>query len=148
MTVCERVFREVKFEMPSSEVKHFVVSRELVDNPPAELKRILADSQRERRVVARQLVDEFARRFQEAHGMKLAFTEQAADILVSEALAAGQSVRDLCAKRFKDFQFGLKLIARNSGRKEFLIDEAAVGSPDQVLSEWVVESYRGARKEE
>jgi len=142
MTVCERVFRDIKFELPSSDVKRFVVTRELVDNPSAELQKILTDPRQEERIVARQLVDEFALRFQEQHGMKITFTSAAGDLLVSEALAKSQSVRDLCANRFKDFHFGLKLIAQNSGRKEFVIDKDAVEAPDKVLSEWVVASYR------
>src|SRR4029077_13020852 len=109
MTVCERVFRDIKFELPSTKVKRFVVTRELVEDPAAELHKILADPQREERIVARQLVEEFARRYQENHGMKISFTEAAAELLVNEALEKGQPVRDLCAKRFKDFQFGLKL---------------------------------------
>ena len=142
MTMCERVFRDIKFELPSTKVSRFVVTRELVENPAAELQRILADPKREERIVARQLVDEFARRFQDNHGMKIRFTEPAADMLVAEALEKAQSVRDLCAKRFKDFQFGLKLIAQNSGQREFVIDTDAVQAPDKVLSDWVVASYR------
>jgi endopeptidase Clp ATP-binding regulatory subunit ClpX len=144
MTVCERVFRDIKFELPSTKVKRFVVTRELVDNPIAELQKILADPRQEERIVARQLVEEFARRFQECHGMMLKFTDAAADMLVNEALDKAQSVRDLCSKRFKDFQFGLKLIAQNSGQKEFVIDTDAVEAPDKILSDWVVASYRAS----
>ena len=142
MTVCERVFRDIKFELPSTTVKRFVVTRALVDDPPAELRKILADPRQEERIVARQLVDEFARRFQENHGMKLVFTEPAADLLVTEALEKSQSVRDLCAQKFKDFQFGLKLIAQNSGQREFVLDADAVREPEKTLSAWVVASYR------
>jgi endopeptidase Clp ATP-binding regulatory subunit ClpX len=142
MTVCENVFRDIKFELPSSNVKRFVVTRELVDSPGAELAKILADPGQEERIVARQLADEFARRFQENHGMKIRFTAEAAETLVNEALEKGLSVRDLCAKKFKDFQFGLKLIAQNSGQREFEIDTAAVEAPDKALSDWVVASYR------
>jgi hypothetical protein len=53
-------------------------------------------------------------------------------------------VRDLCHARFKDYQFGLKLIAQNTGQQEFVIDEDAVEAPDKVLSDWVVKSYRPA----
>src|SRR5215831_10717220 len=137
MTVCERVFRDIKFELPSTTVKRFVVTQELVDNPPAELQTILADPRQEERIVARQLVEEFARRFEECHGMMLKFTDAAADMLVNEALDKAQSVRDLCSRRFKDFQFGLKLIAQNSGQKEFVIDTDAVQAPDRLLSDWV-----------
>jgi endopeptidase Clp ATP-binding regulatory subunit ClpX len=143
MTVCERVFRDVKFELPSTNVKRFVVTRELVDNPVADLQKILSDPKREERIVMRQLVDEFARRFRENHGIAIRFTEEAAELLVNEALEKSQPVRDVCAKRFKDFQFGLKLITQNSGPREFVIDKDAIESPDKVLSEWVVASYRG-----
>jgi len=142
MTVCERVFREIKFEMPSTQVKRFVVTASLVDDPVAELIKILIDPKQEERIVARQLVHEFARRFQEIHGMVIRFTEAAAEMLVQEALDKSQSVRDLCATRFKDFQYGLKLIAQNASRREFVIDADAVQAPDKVLSEWVVASYR------
>jgi endopeptidase Clp ATP-binding regulatory subunit ClpX len=148
MTVCERVFREIKFEMPSTKVKRFVVTRELVDDPVAELQKILADPRQEERIVAGQLVEEFARRFQENHGLKISFTGAASDMLVNEALEKNQSVRDFCAKRFKDFQFGLKLIAQNSGQKEFVIDTDAVQAPDKVLSDWVVASYRKTEQSE
>jgi len=144
MTVCERVFRDIKFELPSTNVKRFVVTRELVDHPAAELQKILNDPRQEERLVARQLVDEFARRFQENYALQIRFTEAAAELLVNEALDQGQTVRDLCAKRFKDFQFGLKLIAQNSGQKEFTIDADAVKEPDKILSDWVIASYRGS----
>ncbi len=142
MTVCERIFRDLKFELPSTAVKRFVVTRELVDHPVAELQKLLAEHEKEERVVMRQLVHKFAQRFQETHGLKLSFTEAAADRLVSLALAQSKPVRDLCAERFKDFQFGLKLIAQNTSQREFAIDLDGVESPDKILSEWVVASYR------
>jgi ATP-dependent Clp protease ATP-binding subunit ClpX len=142
MTICERIFRDIKFELPSSKVKRFIVTRDLVDSPAAELQKMLSDPHQEERIVARELVEEFARRFHEYHGMKISFTPAATDRLVSEALEQAQSVRDLCAARFKDFHFGLKLIAQNSGRTEFVIDRDVVEAPDKVLSEWVIASYR------
>ncbi len=41
MTVCERVFRDFKFRLPSSRVRDFEVTARLVDNPAAELRRLL-----------------------------------------------------------------------------------------------------------
>lgn len=42
MTVCEGVFRDLKFKLPSSRVRKFAVTRALVENPGQELKRLLA----------------------------------------------------------------------------------------------------------
>jgi ATP-dependent Clp protease ATP-binding subunit ClpX len=142
MTVCERIFRDFKFELPSTLVKRFVVTRELVDNPQGELEKLFAEHKNEERIVARQIVHDFAERFREIHKLTIRFTDSAADKIVSESLEQGMHVRDLCATRFKDFQFGLKLIAQNTGQTEFEINIEAVDAPDKVLSEWVVKSYR------
>jgi ATP-dependent Clp protease ATP-binding subunit ClpX len=91
-------------------------------------------------------VHEFANRFQETHGLALKFTEAAAERLVTMAYADKSSVRDYCSRKFKDFQFGLRLIAQNTAQSEFILDEAAIESPDKVLSEWVVASYRSEGK--
>ena len=44
MTVCERVLRDFKFELPSTKVDSFAVTRELVDDPKAVLAKLLKKS--------------------------------------------------------------------------------------------------------
>ncbi len=41
MTICERVFRDFKFQLPSSRVKKFAVTDKLVASPATELRRLL-----------------------------------------------------------------------------------------------------------
>ena len=94
-----------------------------------------------------QLVRDFGNRFMDSHGFEIEFTDEAADTIVKEALDKNLSVRDLCAEKFKDFHFGLNLISQNKGQKKFTIDETTVDQPDKVLSEWVVQSYRGTNQE-
>jgi endopeptidase Clp ATP-binding regulatory subunit ClpX len=144
MTVCEHVLRDFKFELPSTSVRRFVVSRELVDHPAEELQKLLAEHQKQERAVSRKLVHDFAARFREEHKLVLRFTEAAADRLVTLSLEIQTPVRDFCASRFKDYQFGLRLISQNTGRTEFELDIDAVEAPDQVLSQWVVASYKQA----
>jgi ATP-dependent Clp protease ATP-binding subunit ClpX len=146
MTVCERVFRLLKFELPSTLVKRFVVTKALVEDPAKELEKLKTEHKSEEQTIGRQLVDDFARRFEQEHGFALRFTDEAAGLLVSQALSAGQAVREFCAIRFKDYQFGLKLIAQNKGQREFMIGLEAVQAPDRVLSDWVVASYREEEK--
>jgi endopeptidase Clp ATP-binding regulatory subunit ClpX len=145
MTVCERAFRDLKFELPSTQVKRFVVDAPLVNQPSTRLQELLAEQREEERAMLTQVVHEFGRRFEESHGLKLIFEPAAADRLVTLAVALGKTVRDVCAERFKDFQFGLKLIAQNTGQREFVIDPEVVELPDKLLSSWVVASYRGER---
>src|SRR5438445_543233 len=142
MTVCERIFRDLKFELPSTPVKRFVVTKGLVDDPPSELKKLLDEHEKEERAGMRQLVHQLAERFHETHDLKIRFTDGAAEKLVALALAEAKPVRDLCAEKFKDFQFGLRLISQNTGQREFTLDADAVEAPDKRLSDWVVASYR------
>ena len=51
------------------------------------------------------------------------------------------TMNDLCAHLFRDYQFGLSLIKKNTGRTTFVIDAGAVDAPDKFFSELVVHSY-------
>lgn len=41
MTICERVFRDLKFQLPSSRVKRLTITAAVVDDPDRELRRLL-----------------------------------------------------------------------------------------------------------
>lgn len=148
MTICERIFRNFKFELPSTQVNRFSVNRLTVDQPEDQLQGLLAQYKRQETKVMRQLVSEFADRFKKTHGLQIQFSEEAAEHLVALAVKKTKSVRDLCAERFKDFQFGLKLIAQNTGQKSFALGINEVKDPGRTLSEWVVASYRKAQNPE
>ena len=105
-------------------------------------QQLQAEQEKEQRALMVQLVCEFSQRFFESHQLRISFTDGATRALVAEATAQARSIRDLCAERFRDFQFGLKLISQNTGQTEFVIDEEMVAAPDKKLSEWVVASYR------
>ena len=147
MTVCERVFRNYKFELPSSSVKQFEVTRQMIDDPETELVALLKRQETPETKIAKGLVEEFATRFQDTHELELRFTSNAIERLVGLAQTEGQSVREICQERFKDFQFGLKLIAQNTGQEVFELDQDVISDPEKALSEWVVASYRGKEPE-
>ena len=148
MTVCERIFRNYKFELPSSSVKQFEVTRAVIDSPIDELTRLLSRQESPETKIAKGLIEEFAARFQDTHELELRFSVEAIESLRLLASKEDKSVRELCQDRFKDFQFGLKLIAQNTGQRVFELDELAVADPEKKLSEWVVASYRGDNPEE
>jgi hypothetical protein len=51
------------------------------------------------------------------------------------------TMSDLCAHLFKDYQFGLNLIKKNTGQARFVLTADAVDAPDKFLSDLVVQSY-------
>ncbi len=142
LTVCEHVLRDFKFELPSSNIHQFVVTRELVEHPHEELQRILHEPAYEQREVMRQCVREFERKFEEKHKLRVSIDSDAVEEIIDRAQHAHKSVTDLCRELFKDYQFGLNLIKTNTGQTEFVIPKAALADPDKFLSDWVVSSYR------
>ena len=130
LTICERVLREFKYELPGSGLRQFVVTRAVVEHPGDELQRILNEPEYEQRQVLRQFVREYERRFAEKHGLQITVADDAVAEIVNRARAGNKCVADLCHELFKDYQFGLKLINANTGQTEFMIPAAALASPD------------------
>ena len=146
MTVSERIFRHYKFELPSTPLKRFEVTKEVVSHPEEELQKLLKEGNRQRNKISCSVVHEFAERFTKSHGIEIRFTDEAALALCEKAEAAEMPLRDYCAKTFKDFQFGLKLIIANEGEQTFVLDEKAVEDPEKFLSERVLKTYQTDNK--
>jgi endopeptidase Clp ATP-binding regulatory subunit ClpX len=142
MTVCEKIFRDFKFELPSTQIKKFIVTKEVIENPSLALKNLFQQQELQSKEISRHVILEFAQRFKESFKLGLNFTESAILRLIDIANSENKPVREICATRFKDFQFGLKLIQQNTGQTEFTIDSDVVENPQKVLSDWVVQSYK------
>ncbi len=145
LTVCERLLRDFKYELPESGVTSFTVDEALVGTPALALEKLLESGHAEKERSMAAIVGQFAERFRTQHGIAIAFEAGTAAGLVERAIRDGLGVRELCESLFKDYQFGLQLIRKNSGRREFTIPPRAIDDPDAVLSEWVVESYRNSK---
>ena len=89
---------------------------------------------------------EFADKFSKEHGLEISFDESAVRRLVERARAERMTMSDLCAHLFKDYQFGLSLIKKNTGRTQFVLDAAAIDAPDKFLSDLVVQSTTRLRQ--
>jgi hypothetical protein len=53
-----------------------------------------------------------------------------------------RSVRNVFAARFHDFEYGIKLIARNTGKPTFNITKRFVGNPAEELSRRIADSFK------
>jgi len=141
MTVLEGVFREYKFALPSTAIRHFDVTPDMIHDPAAALVGVMESSEVTERDVRRDEVDRYVTYFKAEHDLVLKFNDKAVDALVAASEESGRSIREICESKFRDYQHGLKLIARNTGRKIFTITKAAVLAPDKELSRWVVQSF-------
>ncbi|MBN2450239.1 MAG: AAA family ATPase [Lentisphaeria bacterium] len=141
MTILERLFRDPKFELPSTPVRSFEVSAATVRNPAEALKHLLAEDRDLHDGKCRQAIEAFANAFTDAHGLRLRFTPGASAALIGLVLRSGRPVEEVCRDHFKDLEYGLKLVSRNTGRTEFSVTKAMVLNPDRELSKWVTASF-------
>ena len=148
MTVCERLLRDFKFELPGTSVSELSITGELIDKREEVLEEYRELGRKVDVEKASREVDAFRRDFQEEHGVELVFNPEALKMLAEEAAEQGRSLLQLCRQRFRDVQFGLRLIQKNTGRTTFEIGPEAVKDPDKYLSDLVVKSYRSSDSEE
>jgi ATP-dependent Clp protease ATP-binding subunit ClpX len=141
LTVFEKLFRDYKYYLAGSGLSQLRVTAELVREPKRVLDRLLAEGQEQEAQTLEAGARDFAQRFKNDHGLAIIFDDSALRRLVERAQGERMAITDLCGHLFKDYQFGLSLINKNTGRSEFVLNAAAVDEPDKFLSELVVQSY-------
>lgn len=148
MTVLEQVFRDFKFELPSTSIREFDVSSDTIEHPDQHLKAMLKENESAQRSLLAEEVGVFVERFKEEHGFTLEFDQGAIEVLVEESLESDTTIRALCDRKFRDFHYGLTLVSRNAGNSTFTISKQTVANPDKELSRWVADSFKDLRSEE
>lgn len=148
MTVLEKVFRDFKFDLPSSAIKSFEVTTETIANPEESLKQLLLDNQHLQEGALKEDLDRFVEDFERKSELKIDFNKGAQEVLMKASLEEDKTIRAICEERFKDFEHGLKIISRNTGKHSFKISKAAALNPDKELSDWVVKSFKDKEQKE
>jgi hypothetical protein len=147
MTVWEKILRDFKFELPSLGLEEFVVDEALVNDPAAALADCRERAKTVQASVGARELQAFVQQFAHDYGMEIRFDEGAMPALIERSTREGVPVGELCRKLYKDYPFGLQLIASNNAEKAFVLPLRAVEEPDKYLSELVVASYRRAHNE-
>lgn len=140
LTVLEHLFRDYKFELPSTAIRHFEVNSQVVADPGQHLQAIKDEHAHLQQDVWRTDIKRFATQFAQQHGFTLEFKPLAQQALMAEAAERDRSIQSLCEEKFKDFELGLQLIHRNTGQTVFKLGQLAIQHPDKELSQWVVRS--------
>lgn len=142
MTVGEKILRDFKYELPGTSVNELKIDAELIDNREDHLSKYRELGQELVVEKARQEVDAFIREFKDKHNVIVMLEDDAVALLVETAGSQARSVLQVARQLFRDYQFGLKLIQKNTGQKEFVLTKSAVEDPDRFLSDMVVKSYK------
>jgi len=141
LTVFEKLFRDYKYYLAGSGLSQLRVTAALVREPQRVLDRLRLEGHKLEAQMLETDARQFAEIFNSEHGLELVFDEGAIRRLVERAQAERMTMSDLCAHLFKDYQFGLNLIKKNTGRIKFVLNAEAIDAADKFLSELVVQSY-------
>src|SRR5213080_2203362 len=141
LTVFEKLFRDYKYYLAGSGLSQLRVTAELVREPRRVLDRLMAEGHKQEAQSLEMSARQFTDKFKNEHGLEIVFDESALQRLVERAQTERMNMNDLCAHLFKDYQFGLSLVKKNTGRNKFVLGAEAVDAPDRCLSELVVQSY-------
>src|SRR5438067_10058146 len=141
LTVFEKLFRDYKYYLAGSGLSQLRVTAALVREPKRVLDRLMAEGHKLEAQMLEAGARQFAEKFSSDHALEFVFDDGAVRRLVERAQAERMTMGDLCAHLFKDYQFGLDLIKKNTGQTRFTINAEAVNAPDKFLSELVVQSY-------
>ena len=145
MTVCEKVLRNYKFELPSTGVNEFVVTDTVVDAPDVELKRITKDADYNRNMVMHEQIRRYEAQFHADHQLQIQFDTEATALICERAIAEAKAIGQICDQLLESYQHGLNLIKQNTGQSTFTFPKGVVENPDQVLEEWIRASYTTKR---
>ena len=138
--VCERTFREYKYNLPHSPVKKLDLSGRMVDEPDAVLEEILQTARAERLKEMDSELETIARNWSRANDIQIHITPEASRILSIKAYDTERTPSDVFADIFSDFEHGLNLIRGSQGIR-FEITEGVVRDPKAALDKWIRDYY-------
>ena len=142
IAVCERVFREYKYQLPDHEVKEFIVGREMVLNPDKKLQELLDNPTLYHSKVLEFQLGNVEQEIGGKYGIDIKFTPEAAQLITEKAEGMGTDLFTYCAGLFQDYEHGLNLLRKTSSKKQFVIDEDGIHNPEETVERWIKESYR------
>jgi ATP-dependent Clp protease ATP-binding subunit ClpX len=138
MTILEASLREYKFEFPSSEIRSFEITKDIIENPVNELGKLLGDKLSIARLKAvRQFEVDFSSKYQ----VQVSFSEEARLSISRKAIEAEVDVATFCHELLKSYEHGLKLIKQNTGQAEFIFGANVVKDPKGAMEAMIKESF-------
>ena len=139
--VCERTFREYKYNLPHSAVKRLELTEQLVDSPDEVLGGILQEAKVSQAEEVALAFNSIAEEWSKRNGIQIRLHPEAASLLAKKALDSGEKLEDVFAETFRDYEHGLNLIRRTQGIQQFEITADVVRDPRATLDQWIRAYY-------
>jgi ATP-dependent Clp protease ATP-binding subunit ClpX len=143
--VCERTFREYKYQLPHSSVKKLELTERLVDYPNEVLDGILQVSKATQLKEMDETLDGIVKEWSLKNEIPIHLHAEAARLMSNQSYESGEALEAIFTALFKDFEHGLDLI-RGAQGIEFEITEEVVQDPKTALDKWIRAYYACCKK--
>lgn len=125
--VAEKILIKFEKKLPSTEIKDFTVTPEVLLEPDRVLDRLLTEDGCYR----------FRELFRRKHGIDIEFSDEAIAIIKETSAGGNSDFFNTCLVLFRDYEYGLKL----AEKKTFIISAEAAQNPRDYLDNLIKESY-------
>jgi ATP-dependent Clp protease ATP-binding subunit ClpX len=139
--VCERTFREYKYNLPHSAVKQFDLTERLVDHPDEVLDETIQSSRISRLSEMEVELGSIAEQWARKNGIQIHLQPEAARLLGQKALDSNDKLEDVFSNVFKDYEHGLNLIREAQGGRQFEITADVILDPKAALDKYIRALY-------
>ncbi|MCB9799770.1 MAG: AAA family ATPase [Candidatus Omnitrophica bacterium] len=140
-SVCERIFRGFKYELPSSQIRTFQLSSEMVKAPEDYLRKLLAAEHAGQRAQFIEEIHAFENRFKEKTGFEIHFNDPAREYLLEKLWKEGAEPTSFLEQLLSNYAYGLRLIQQKAPRDQFILPVETVDNPNSLLDQWIKEAY-------
>lgn len=127
VNILENVLIRYEKKLPSTQIRKFRVTKEVVENPDTELNKMLTYHS----------MKEFQENFLRNHGIVFEFSDTAINNISKRAGETKSTFNLVARDLFKDYEYGLKL----AGKTNFVVSEEVIDDPKKYLDELVKSSY-------
>ncbi len=86
-------------------------------------------------------VRSFEKSFERRSGLKVQFSEEAKDFILSEVIKRDEGVYAYCDRILSNLEYGLKLISDRTGRVHFELPKSALKAPEEYLNRLIRSSF-------
>ncbi|OAG28476.1 AAA family ATPase [Thermodesulfatator autotrophicus] len=90
-------------------------------------------------------VKNYERSFERRTGFKVAFSDEAMDLILKHIIEMDQGVYAYCDRILNLLEYGLRLVNERTGQTLFTIPKEAIEQPDQYLNSLIRHTYSGKK---
>ena len=140
LTILESTFRDLKYELPSTNINFVKMTKEGILNPRKFLEHTLLSAESECDLSKDDDFERFIDAFEVNYGLSFEIDPEARAEIRKLAESEGKHIISICGRLFKDFGYGFHLIADKID-SHVLITIDAVKNPDKFLSDKITQYF-------